>query len=68
MAQQNTDELLTPREVALLFKVHVATLENWRGMRTGPKWMKLGPGTRAPVRYRRGDVEQYLTDQEAVAK
>lgn len=56
-------ELLTPREVAMLLKVHIATLENWRATRTGPKWIKLGDGIRAPVRYRRDDVERYLLEQ-----
>jgi predicted DNA-binding transcriptional regulator AlpA len=59
----NPDELLTPREVALLLKVHVATLEGWRNMKTGPKYLKLGDGSRAPVRYRRGDIETYLAGQ-----
>lgn len=59
-----TTELLTPREVALMLKVHPATLENWRGLQTGPKWIKLGSGIRAPVRYRREDVEAYLRQQE----
>lgn len=64
---QMTNELLTPREVALLLKVHLATLENWRGLKTGPKWIKLGDGIRSPVRYRRADVEEYLRQQESNA-
>lgn len=65
---EKDDDLLTPREVALQLKVSLDTLENWRGLRTGPKWMKLGEGIRAPVRYRRGEIKRYLSEREAVAK
>jgi hypothetical protein len=60
-------ELLTPREVAAILKVTVYTLENWRGLRTGPKYTKLGEGIRAPVRYRRSDVDKY-SGQSSVAE
>lgn len=55
------NELLTAREVAAILKVTVYTLENWRGLRSGPKYLKLGEGIRAPVRYKRSDVDAYLT-------
>lgn len=59
-----TTELLTPREVALLLKVHPDTLEQWRGRRTGPKWIKLGDSPQSPIRYRTDEVNKYLQDQE----
>jgi len=55
-------ELLTPREVALLLKVHLDTLEQWRGRNTGPDWIKLGSTKQSPVRYRKADLEKYLLD------
>lgn len=64
----NAEELMTPREVAGILKVSTATLENWRSLRTGPEWLKLGDGTRAPVRYLRGEVDRYLAGRLAVAK
>ena len=47
-------ELLTPREVALLLKVHPDTLEQWRGRRIGPAWIKLGDRPQSPIRYLHG--------------
>lgn len=55
--------LLTPREVAQLLKVHPDTLEQWRGRRTGPAWIKLGDRPTSPVRYRKADIEKYLLEQ-----
>jgi hypothetical protein len=55
--------LLTPREVALLLKVHLDTLEQWRGRRAGPPWIKLGNKPQSPIRYRQADIEKYLQDQ-----
>lgn len=60
------NELLTAREVATLLKVTVYTLENWRGLRTGPKYTKLGEGIRAPVRYKRSDVDAYVSNGSVV--
>lgn len=54
------DELLTPQEVADILKVAVSTLEQWRGQRKGPVYKKLGNGSRSPVRYRRGDISEFL--------
>lgn len=59
---KDPNELLTAREVATILKVTVYTLENWRGLRTGPKYTKLGEGIRAPVRYKRSDVDAYVAN------
>jgi len=58
-----TTELLTPRQVALLLKVHPDTLEQWRGRRVGPQWIKLGDTKQSPIRYRSEEVEKYLLAQ-----
>jgi hypothetical protein len=56
-------ELLTPRQVALLLKIHPETLEQWRGRRVGPPWIKLGDKPQSPIRYRKEDIEKFLQDQ-----
>ena len=55
-----TTDLLTPKEAAAMLRVSTDTLEGWRAKRQGPAWTKLGEGKRAPVRYRRGDIEAFL--------
>lgn len=54
------DEWLTPTEVGQLTKLSVSTLKDkrWRG--TGPKFRKLSPGRGGRIRYRRGDVLEWL--------
>ncbi|MFE7648686.1 helix-turn-helix transcriptional regulator [Streptomyces phaeoluteigriseus] len=54
------DEWLTPTEVGQLTKLSVSTLKDkrWRG--TGPKYRKLSPGRGGRIRYRRGDVLDWL--------
>lgn len=59
---ETDDDLLTPQEVATMLRIAVSTLEQWRGQRKGPKYRKLGDGIRSPVRYRRGDVREFLED------
>ena len=56
-----TEQLLTPKQVAEILQIHVGTLEAWRGRSEGPEWMKLGAGSRAPVRYRQAAVDAYLS-------
>lgn len=55
-----TDPILTPKQVAELLQVHVGTLEKWRSHQTGPKWMRLGEGKRAAIRYRTSDINAYI--------
>ncbi|MEU9183346.1 helix-turn-helix domain-containing protein [Streptomyces sp. NPDC048484] len=58
------EELLTPIEVSRLTKLTLSTLKDkrWRG--TGPKYRKLSPGRAGRVRYRRGDVLDWLRGDE----
>jgi hypothetical protein len=56
------DELLTPVQVGQWAKLTVKALANARSRGTGPAFVKLGPGPNAPVRYRRGAVEQWITE------
>ncbi|MFF4933582.1 helix-turn-helix domain-containing protein [Streptomyces griseofuscus] len=55
------DEWLTPREVARITKLSVQTLANHRSQRAGIPYTKLGTGRAGRIRYRRSDVERYLT-------
>lgn len=54
------DPLLKEDRAAELLDVAVKTLQNWRILGTGPRYVKLGPGLRAPVRYRRSALAAYL--------
>ena len=55
------DPLWEPEEVADYFKVPLQTVYQWRSRGTGPKGIRVGRHTR----YRRSDVEAWLTAQEA---
>jgi hypothetical protein len=54
------DPLLKEDKAAEFLDVAVKTLQNWRILGTGPRYVKLGPGLRAPVRYRRSALAAYL--------
>lgn len=61
MAQQKP--LARPAEVATYLGVPEKTLTQWRYLKTGPRWSKVG----RHVRYRWADVEKWL-DEQAGAK
>lgn len=64
MTATTVDPLLTPKEVAGILKVHLETLEQWRGRDAGPSWIKLGNARTSPVRYRQSAIDKYLNAQE----
>lgn len=51
-------DLLDEREAARLYTLAVATLRNWRALKQGPRYVKLGKRT---VRYRRSDLEAFVS-------
>ena len=51
--------LLTPKELAKRWSTATNTLARWRVSRVGPKYLKMGEGTRSRVRYRLSDIEDY---------
>jgi excisionase family DNA binding protein len=51
-------ELLTTREAADYLRLAITTLEHWRLDGRGPAFCKIG----RQVRYRRADVDQWLTE------
>ncbi|MEU7678105.1 helix-turn-helix domain-containing protein [Micromonospora taraxaci] len=51
--------LAAPPEVASYLGVPEKTLTQWRYVKTGPRWSKVG----RHVRYRWADVEKWLDEQ-----
>ena len=58
-------DLIGEREAAALLGLAVGTLRNWRALRQGPRFLKIG--TRA-VRYRRADVAAFVSGQAQLGK
>jgi hypothetical protein len=58
--QEALTNLLTEAEVAPLLGVSPATLRSWRCRGIGPTYVKMGRGTKSPVRYNRVDLEQFI--------
>lgn len=54
-------EMIDEKEAAALMGLAVGTLRNWRSLRQGPRFRKIG--TRA-VRYCRADVAAFITGQD----
>lgn len=50
------DDKLNERETAPIVGVKVKTLQNWRQLRRGPAFLKVG----SRVFYRRADLDRYL--------
>jgi predicted DNA-binding transcriptional regulator AlpA len=61
MMQERTQQpqLLTVEQVAAEYGFPVATLYGWRHRGTGPASARLG----ARLRYRRGDIEAWITER-----
>ncbi|MFF9153825.1 helix-turn-helix transcriptional regulator [Streptomyces sp. NPDC014846] len=55
------DELLTPAQVSAWTKLSLKALANARSRGAGPSYVKLGRGVSAPVRYRRRDVDAWIS-------
>ena len=54
------DEILTPEEVAVIFGATQKTLLQMRCAQDGPADLKICPGTKGHVRYRRVDVDAFI--------
>ena len=57
---QGAQEIMTISEVAEYLRINKQTLYNWRTAGKGPRGCSLGGGG---VRYRRADVDDWLTAQ-----
>lgn len=51
---------LTSAEAADYLRISRFTLEGMRVKGTGPRYLKAGPGKRAKVLYRQGDIDAWL--------
>lgn len=63
MSAANADalpNLLTTAEAARYLRLSQPTLERFRLTGDGPLFIKLGPGLRARVVYRRADLDDWL--------
>lgn len=63
MADDGGLDLLTTAEAARFLRLSVPTMERLRLSGDGPVFIKLGPGKRARVVYRRADLEAWLNGQ-----
>ncbi|WP_324698528.1 helix-turn-helix domain-containing protein [Novosphingobium sp. RL4] len=52
--------LLTPTQTAEVLGVGIKTLERWRSIGEGPRFVKLSPGT---VRYRAVDLNTFVAER-----
>lgn len=53
-------ELLNEREAAAILKVAPQTLRTWRSRGRGPRYLRLGGGDRASIRYDRAELETFI--------
>jgi predicted DNA-binding transcriptional regulator AlpA len=56
-------ELLTQLQLCDIAQVTPKTVGRWRAAGRGPRWLRVG----GQIRYRRSDVEQWLTSREMKA-
>lgn len=54
--------LLTPQEVADIFRVEVGTLAKWRWQKIGPEYIKIG----RMVRYRRDSIDAFVNSGDGL--
>lgn len=55
--------LLTEAEAAERLQVSVRTLADARRSGNGPRWIDLGTGSKALVRYRPEDLDEWLRER-----
>jgi len=56
-------EILDTAEAARYLGISCPTLERFRLKGDGPKFAKLTPGKRGPVRYRRADLDAWVASK-----
>ncbi len=58
-----SEQLLTAKETAKILGIAHETLARWRAQKRGPRWTQTG----RYIRYRRSDVEAWLSDDDEAA-
>lgn len=53
-------DLLTEREAAGLLRLAQHTLRDWRAAGRGPRFIRLGAGKRASIRYDLNDLQSFI--------
>jgi len=53
-------DLLDEREAAAILRTQVRTLRNWRALRKGPRYRKIG---QRMVRYLRADLAAFISEE-----
>jgi len=61
-ANKFAERLLTDSEAAEQLGVSAATLRSWRCRGIGPDFIKMGSGSKAPVRYSATDIAQFIAE------
>ena len=61
-------QLLTTDQLADRWGLSANRLRQWRVAGTGPNFLKLGDGPKAPVRYRLEDIEEFERDRYYAAE
>lgn len=57
----NATELYTPKQVSAILKLSISRLRDLRWQKKGPRYIKIGKGSKAPVRYVGQDLLNYLS-------
>jgi hypothetical protein len=58
------DDLLTTALAAAMLGVKPDTMHQWRWNGKGPKYLKLGDGKRAAIRYQRSELVRWLAERQ----
>jgi Helix-turn-helix domain len=59
--------LLNDHQTAKQLGISPATLRSWRCRGIGPTFVKMGNGTKAPVRYSESDLEQFIAQSRVTS-
>ena len=54
-------ELYTPKQVSAILRLSISRLRDLRWQKKGPRYVKIGKGTKAPIRYVGQDLLDYLS-------
>ena len=60
-------DIFTRAETARMLRVSLRTLDRWaqEGLL---RFIKLGDGPKAPIRYQKSDIEEFLTSRSSITK